>query len=37
VAVDAFEILLELWSTDDQYRRMIRAVQAEFAERRRGS
>lgn len=37
VAGDAFEILLELWTTDDQYRRMIRTVQTELAERRRGS
>lgn len=37
VAGDAFEILLELWLGDDQYRRMIKTVQAELAEKRRGS
>lgn len=37
LATDAFEVLYELWSTDEQYRKIIRTVQAEMAERRRGS
>ena len=37
VAGDAFEMLAELWLGDDQHRRMIRTVQTELAERRRGS